>query len=119
MTEITELFDRLHTTWAAGDADAFAECYTEAGTVVVPGAYQRGRDNVRRFTAEAFAGPLRGSTVTDEPLDTRVDGDGAIVVTRSRLTPVGADPRDRHATWVLSKVDGRWLVAAYTSAPAH
>ena len=25
--------------------------------------------------------------------------------------------RERHATWVMSKQDGHWLVAAYANAP--
>jgi hypothetical protein len=27
--------------------------------------------------------------------------------------------RERFATWVLTRRDGRWLVSAYTNTPAH
>ena len=27
--------------------------------------------------------------------------------------------RERRATWVLQRTDDRWLIAAYSNAPAH
>ncbi len=124
MAAIRDLFDRLYTAWADGDADTFAALYTDDATVVLPGVFHKGQSSVRDYMAGAFAGPMKGSTGVDTPVDVRVLGDDtAIVVSRAGILMAGerelpAD-RERHATWVLSKRDGHWLVAAYANAPAH
>ncbi len=120
---IRALFDRLYAAWAAGDADAFADLYTEDATVIMPGVFHKGQSTVRDFMAGAFAGPLKGSTGVDDPIDIRVVGDTAIVVSKAGILMPGErevpSDQERHATWVLSKQDDRWLVAAYANAPAH
>jgi uncharacterized protein (TIGR02246 family) len=122
MSEIQNLFDDIYQAWADGDADAFAKLYTEDATVVMPGVFNQGRDGIRGYMAAGFAGPLKGSRGVDTPRDTRViDGQSAIVVSEGGIVPAGQDdvPEGRtvRATWVLSKRDGQWLVAAYSNAP--
>jgi uncharacterized protein (TIGR02246 family) len=115
--------DRLYEAWTANDADAFVAHYREDATVVLAGAFQRGRPAVRDHMARAFAGPYKGSRGFDEPQDIRIIGDTAIVVSRAGAILPGEDAvapeRERLATWVLSQEDGRWLVAAYTNTSAH
>ncbi|MEV4532777.1 SgcJ/EcaC family oxidoreductase [Asanoa sp. NPDC049518] len=119
--EIRELLDRVYAAW--GDAEAFAALYRPDATVVMPGVFRQGRDAVRESMAAAWAGPLRDSTPIDEPLDIRVLGDSAVVVSRagillsgqSALTPA----QERTATWVLTRAPGEgWAVAAYSNTPA-
>ncbi|GGP99062.1 uncharacterized protein (TIGR02246 family) [Actinomadura coerulea] len=122
-TAVREVFERLYKAWGDGDADAFADFYVEDATVVMPGVFNRGREAVRGYMAAAFDGPLKGSRAVDEPQDVRVYGDTAIVVSRAGIIMAGEQEfppeRERLATWVLSRRDGRWLVAAYANAPAR
>ena len=120
---VHDVLDRLYQAWAEGDADAFAAVYRDDATVVMPGVLHRGKDATRDYMAAAFAGPLRGSRGIDRPQDVRILGDTAIVVSTAGIVMAGEDelPRDRErvATWVLLRADGRWEIAAYTNTPAH
>jgi uncharacterized protein (TIGR02246 family) len=121
--DVRDVLAQVYVAWAAGDADAFATLYADDVTVVMPGVFHRGRTAVRDYMAGAFAGPLKGSRGIDEPKDLRIiDGDTAIVVSEAGILMPGEQqlPADRKrlATWVLSKQDGRWLIAAYTNTPA-
>jgi uncharacterized protein (TIGR02246 family) len=121
-TGVRDVLDRLYAAWADNDADAFADLYVENATVVMPGVFHQGRAAVREYMAAAFAGPLKGSRGVDTPQDVRVDGDTAVIVSRAGIIMAGEDAlpadRERLATWVLSRRDGRWLVSAYANAPA-
>ena len=119
--DVRELFDRIYAAW--GDADAFAALYRPDATVVMPGVFRQGRDAVRDSMAAAWAGPLRGSRAIDEPLDIRVLGDTAVVVSRAGILLAGqtelAPGTEVTATWVLTRSPGEgWAVAAYTNTPA-
>lgn len=121
--EIQDLLRRLYAAWADNDADAFASFYTPEATVVMPGVFHQGRATVREYMAAAFDGPLKGSRGLDEPQDVRVKGDTAIVVSRAGILFPGESElpadRERVATWVLTRGDGAWSVAAYSNASAH
>jgi uncharacterized protein (TIGR02246 family) len=125
MTEtVRDVLTRLYEAWADHDADAFAALYTDDATVVLPGVCHQGRTAVRDYMAEAFAGPLKGSRAIDEPRDIRFAGpDAAIVLSRAGILMPGEEElppeRERMATWVLSRQDGRWLIAAYANAPVR
>lgn len=121
---VREVLHALVAAWAANDADAFADRYADDATVVLPGGvFHQGREEVRRYLAGAFAGPLRGSTSVDEPESVRLVGDdAAVVVSRSGFLLPGEEtlPADRlrRATWVLTRRDDGWRVAAYHNCPA-
>jgi len=110
--------------WTANDPDAFAELYAKDATVTLAnGTYLRGRDEIRAYMAAGFAGPMRGTSGMDEPESVRLLGDNAaVVISRSGFLLPGesAPPADRlrRATWVLSRQDGTWTVAAYANCPA-
>jgi uncharacterized protein (TIGR02246 family) len=119
---VRDVLQRIYTAWADNDANAFAALYTEDATVVMPRVFKRGRTAVRDHMAGGFAGPLKGSRGVDDPQDIRVIGtDTAIVVSTAGIIMAGEHEvpaeREVRATWVLSKRDGRWLVAAYANAP--
>jgi uncharacterized protein (TIGR02246 family) len=121
--EVRAVLEALYVAWANNDADAFVALYTEDATVVMPGIFNRGKDNVRAYMAAAFAGPLRGSRGVDEPQSIRIFGDDtAIVVSEAGILMAGETslPADRlrRATWVLAKQDGAWRIAAYHNCPA-
>jgi uncharacterized protein (TIGR02246 family) len=114
----------VYDAWADGDAEAFAELYTDDATVVQPGTHKKDKGEIRTTMAAGFAGPLKGSTVLDEPQSVRFLGpDTAVVVSEGGIIMAGQDdvPAERmvRATWVLTKQDGQWLVAAYHNSPAN
>jgi len=109
--------------WTAGDADAFAALYAPDATVVLPGgAYLKGRNDIRGYSAAGFAGPLKGSTtINSEEEIRRIGDDVAIAYTVGGIrmageTEVAAD-RTRRATWVFSRRGESWLIDAYTTCP--
>jgi uncharacterized protein (TIGR02246 family) len=116
---VLDVIQAVYAAWADNDADAFAALYSEDATVVQPGGiYKKGKADVRTSMALAFAGPMKGSTVINEPKSVRVLGDdAAIVISDAGILMAGETdvPAQRmvRATWVLSKQHGTWLIAAF------
>ena len=121
---VMSVIHAVYDAWADGDADAFARLYTDDATVVQPGIYKENNEVIRTTMAAAFAGPLKGSTVLDKPQGVRFLGpDTAVVITESGILmpgqtdlPAGGLVR---CTWVLTRRDGQWYVAAYHNSPAN
>ncbi|HTC68471.1 MAG TPA: SgcJ/EcaC family oxidoreductase [Acidothermaceae bacterium] len=114
----------VYDAWAEGDADVFAELYTNDATVVQPGVYKKDNSVIRTTMAAGFAGPLKGSRVLDEPVSVRFFGpDTAVIITEGGVLLVGQDevPAERlvRATWVLVHQDEQWRVAAYQNSPLN
>lgn len=121
---VLNVIQSIYDAWAANDADAFAALYTEDATVVQPGIHKKNNGDIRTTMAAGFAGPLKGSRVLDEPQSVRFLGsDAAIVITEGGVLMAGQDelPPERRvrATWVLTKQEGSWYVAAYQNSPAN
>jgi uncharacterized protein (TIGR02246 family) len=124
VTAVHAVFEATSSAWADGDADAFADWYAEDATVILPGFFLRGRNDIRANMGGAFAGALKGSQRRHEVRGVRLlGGETALVVTRSvTLFPGETEPpagREELATWALSRHDGRWLVEAYHGCPAE
>ena len=120
---VLSTFDATAKAWADGDAHAFADWYAEDATAILPGFFQRGREEIRAGMAGAFAGPLNGSRRVHDPQSVRfADGDTAIVVTRSATLFTGElnAPAERQdlATWVLTRDGDRWLIRSYHGCQA-
>lgn len=120
--EIADVPARMVAAWAAHDADAFAGLFTLDGTMILPGVYVKGRDEIKRFMATAYAGPYRDTRVTGTPLEIKPLGHGAVA-----LVSVGGviasgetELSDRAAirsSWIMVKRDGRWQLALYQNCP--
>ncbi|MFD0900328.1 SgcJ/EcaC family oxidoreductase [Actinomadura sediminis] len=113
---------RLVEVWAAHDADGFGDLFTEDGTLVLPGVYQAGRDAIRSFMREAFAGVYKGTRVTGKPVNARFLAPGvALLITEGGVIEAGrtelADEAAIRAGWLAVKQDGEWLLAAYQNSP--
>jgi uncharacterized protein (TIGR02246 family) len=110
--------------WEAGDAAGMVASYTADATAIMPGSLRDSREVVRASMAQAFAGPLRGSSTWNRQLSIRFAGrDAAIVISESGILLAGQtevpDAAKVNATWVFEKRDGQWLIAAYHNSPAH
>jgi uncharacterized protein (TIGR02246 family) len=121
--EVRATFEALYAAWTANDAEAFAALYLDDATVVMPGVYNSGREQVRAYMAAAFAGPLRGSRGVDTPQSVRFLGDdAAVIVSEAGILMAGETslPAERlhRATWLLAKRDGAWKIAAYHNCAA-
>src|SRR5271169_532133 len=101
-------FKTMSDAWALMDATRFAACYADDATVIGPGIYLRGRDDINDSMAAAFAGPLKGSMRPHSAQSVRfLSGDTAVVVTRSATIFSGgaqAPPERQHlVTWILTR----------------
>ena len=109
--------------WEAGDAEGMVASYTADATAIITGSRRDSRDVIRESMAQAFAGPLKGSSTWNKQLSLRFVGeDAAIAVSESAIlfageTEVPDDSRKVNATWVFERRDGQWLIAAYHNSP--
>lgn len=108
--------------WEAGDADGMVARYTADATAIMTGSLRNSRDSIRENMALGFAGPLKGSSTSNDLLSIRFVGrDGAIVVSESGILFAGQtevpDAGKVNCTWVLEKRDRRWMIAAYHNSP--
>ena len=121
---VREVPNRIMDAWAAHDADAFAAAFTQDATMILPGVYQQGREAIRGFMAQAFAGPYRDTRVTGTPVALKPLSPGAVLVLTQGgvLAPGEQEPsaeRAVRASWLLAKEDGEWLLTAYQNTPAN
>ena len=121
---VRAVLDDSYRAWAAGDADGMVAAYAEDASAVMPGSLRDGREAIRASMAAAFAGPLKGTSTHDRQLSIRFLGDdAAVVLSESGILFPGQSqvPGESrvHATWVLQRRDGRWLVAAYHNSPVQ
>lgn len=110
-------FKTMSDAWALMDAAQFAACYANDATVIGPGIYLRGKDDINASMAAAFAGPLKHSLRQHSAHSLRfLSGDTAVAVTESATTFPGeaeAPPDRQHlVTWILTRHDGQWLIEA-------
>lgn len=121
--EIAAVPQRVVEAWAQQDAAAFAAVFTTDGTLILPGLFLKGRDDIRAYMSKAFAGPFKGTRVTGQPIDLRMHGDLGIVVTQGGVLDPGdtevTPARAIRATWIVVKEDGEWHLAAYQNSPVN
>ncbi|AUI61799.1 SgcJ/EcaC family oxidoreductase [Amycolatopsis sp. BJA-103] len=120
---IAALTQKVIAAWAYHDADSFAGVFTEDGTMILPGVYKKGRDEIRSFLVESFAGNYKGTQVTGRPLEIRFfTPDSGVLITQGGVLGPGetevADSQSIRASWTVVKRDGAWQLASYQNTPA-
>jgi len=120
--EIAAVPVRMVAAWAAHDAKAFADLFTQDGTLILPGVYKKGREEILEFMASAYAGPYQGTRVTGSPVDLKPLADGAVaLLTTGGVIAAGAtelsDEAAIRASWILVRRDGGWRLAVYQNCP--
>lgn len=113
---------RMIAAWAAHDADAFADLFTEDGTLILPGVYKKGKDAIRAYMAAEYAGAYQGTTVTGAPIEIKPLRAGAVaLISQGGVIPAGQsqlpDEAAIRASWILVKRARKWLLAVYQNCP--
>lgn len=114
---------RMIEAWAAHDAKAFSELFTDDGSLILPGRpLLRSKEQIHSFMAAAFAGPFKGTRVTGRPVNLRVISDDVgLLITDGGIVAAGAselaDKDAIRASWLLVKRDRKWYLAAYQNGP--
>ncbi|MEU4768538.1 SgcJ/EcaC family oxidoreductase [Actinosynnema sp. NPDC023794] len=113
---------RMVAAWAAHDADAFADLFTEDGALILPGVYKKGRAEIREFMAHAYETHYKDTTVTGRLIDmTRLAPGAVAVLTVGGVLPKGESELSAEnairASWILVKRDGDWKLAVYQNCP--
>src|ERR1700677_2536072 len=80
MAEAATVPNRLVSAWAAHDAEAFAHLFIEDGALIMPGAYKKAREKIRKFMEAGYAGPYKGTSVTGTPLNIKPLGTDAVAL---------------------------------------
>lgn len=120
--EIAAVPARMIAAWAAHDADAFGDLFLEEGTMILPGVHRQGRQAIRDYMAQAYAGPYKGTTVTGSPLEIKPLGPDAVaLLTEGGVLAAGADTLADsdaiRASWILVRRTGAWKLAVYQNCP--
>lgn len=121
---IAALTQRMVTGWAYGEADTIADLFVEDGTMILPGVFCNGRDEVRDYFATAFEGKYKNTQVTGKPISIRALGpDVAILLSQGGVLEQGetevSQPAAIRASWLAVRRDGEWRLAAYQNSPRY
>nr|AGO97180.1 hypothetical protein [Streptomyces sp. CNT-179] len=113
---------RAHAAWDANDADALAAVFAENGSELLGDTQLKGREEIRTYMADGFAGPYKGMRVTGEPVKVELlTDDVAIAVTEGGYVREGEStvaPQDEsRALWVMVKQDGDWKLLVHQTSP--
>ncbi|WP_409465496.1 SgcJ/EcaC family oxidoreductase [Amycolatopsis sp. GA6-003] len=119
---VAALTRKVIAAWAYHDHDAFADLFTEDGTMILSGVYCAGREKIREFLKAAYQNEYRGTQVTGQPLSLRPLGrDAAVLLTQGGVLRPGESEVSAanaiRASWVVLRRDGQWLLSAYQNSP--
>ena len=124
-SEIRAVQARQAEAWNRHDARSYADLFAEDGDVVnVVGWWWKGRAEIERKLEAAFAQVFKESTLTITEVQVRFLAPETAVahvrwtMTGARTPPGIPEPREGIQTQVLSKVSGRWLIAAFQNTNA-
>lgn len=114
---------RIQAAWKANDADAFANTFTENGSLLMQDYQMTSREQIRSYMADVFGGPLKGASVKGWPISVRfLSDDVAMVITEGGILMAGdtdISPENFiRATWIIRREDdGRLSLVSHQSSP--
>jgi uncharacterized protein (TIGR02246 family) len=116
------LVQRISSSWAQGDADTMCTVYSEDASIVLPGFYLKGRDQIRAALAAQFEGRWKNTKVLGAPLELRyLSEDSLLLISEGgAFAPGAAEVPVESAIrgiWFFLKRDGEWLIHAYGNTP--
>jgi uncharacterized protein (TIGR02246 family) len=120
---IGALTQRMLAAWAYQDANGIADLFVEDGTLVLPGLFKKGREEILLYFKDAFEGQYKGTQVVGRPLDMRfLTADVVLLLSQGGVLASGesevSDEQAIRASWLAVKRDGEWRLAAYQNSPA-
>lgn len=120
--QVVALTQQVVAAWAYQDAESFASLFTEDGTMILAGVYEKGRNAVRAHMTQAFATTYKGTQVTGKPLDMRfLASDVCLMLTMGGvLRPGESEPGPTNAiraSWLAVRGPEGWRLAAYQNSP--
>ncbi|WP_329060319.1 SgcJ/EcaC family oxidoreductase [Amycolatopsis sp. NBC_01480] len=109
--------------WARHDAAPIADLFTEDGTLILPGVFRQGRQDIKDYFSEAFDGDYAGTQVVGTPIGLRFLGpDTALLLSSGGVLAAGetevSGAQAIRASWLVVRAEGRWRLAAYQNTPA-
>lgn len=119
---INALLDEIHAAWQAGDAEAFAQAFSEdALFVAFNGSRLRGRSAIADFHAPAFATVLRGSRLVIDLVDIRTLSDGIYLVSTSGgpAKPGDKDGVPETQSYLFRDFGERWAIVFFQNTPVR
>jgi uncharacterized protein (TIGR02246 family) len=122
MAELAAVPGRLVSAWAAHDAEAFSQLFTQDGTMILPGVYKKGHEDIRKHMEAGYSGPYKGTSVIGTPLEIKPLGSDAfaLITVGGVLAPGEKEVSTKEAiraSWILVKDDGTWRLAVYQNCP--
>lgn len=119
---IGELTQRMVTGWAYGEAETLANLFVDDGTLILPGVYANGKEEIRAYFADAFEGKYKDTQVMGKPISIRaLSADVAILLSQGGVLEPGetevSEAGAIRASWLCVKRDGEWKLAAYQNSP--
>jgi uncharacterized protein (TIGR02246 family) len=122
MMEVAKVPDRLVSAWAAHDAEAFSQLFAPDGTMILPGVYKKGREEIRQYMEAGYANQYKGTSVKGKPLDIKPLGSDAVaLLTEGGVMAPGeteySSKEAIRASWILIKSEGAWRLAVYHNCP--
>lgn len=113
---------RISHAWLTNDADAFADVFTENGSLLLQDEQLTSREQIRAFLRTAFDSYFKGARVNGWPLQvTFLSDDTAMVITQGGIIRDGeteiSPERQIRATWVVTRRDDRWVLVSHQSSP--
>ncbi|WP_410672038.1 SgcJ/EcaC family oxidoreductase [Amycolatopsis sp. cmx-4-68] len=114
---------RLLAAWAHQDAASIADLFTDDGTLILPGIFRQGRQDIKAYFTDAFEGAYAGTQVVGKPVGLRFFGpDVALLLSAGGVLAAGetevSDAQAIKASWLVVRDEGQWRLAAYQNSPA-
>jgi uncharacterized protein (TIGR02246 family) len=121
---VAQLPQQFLAAWAYQDADSVADLFVEDGTLILPGVFRKGREDIRAYFKDAFENQYNGTQVIGKPISLRFFGrDVALLLSFGGVVAPGetevSEAQAIRASWFVVRTDGQWRLAGYHNCQAE